>query len=302
MNKKPKFFDAFFLACFTILITYQPYLLHHEIIMMETGIHLPGIQALFHGATPYKDFLYFRGPLELYVPAFLMKLFGSNMIWLPVFYYVGTVVTLIFAVKLAFQLYRTRLVFYLMVPVFIARTFPRISFYYWGGMRYAFGILSLIFAVQSFRSKRSSWMFGAGIVSCLAFWTTIEAGACTVIAIAGALVLSFLLRAGDRSSIFTALKMYVLGFLIILVPIVVYMQIAGSFIPYIQTTHIVLTRSFKTFMNGPGLHPIGAVGFLQAMVPGAKFFQSMTPVYFYVIFFVYLVYRKRSSAFNGQVP
>ena len=300
MNKKPKFLDVFFLACFTIFITYQPYLLHHEIIMMETGIHLPGIHAFFHGATPYKDFLYFRGPLELYVLVFLMKIFGSNMIWLPIFYYVGTVLTLVFVLLLAFQLYRTRLVFYLMVPVFVARTFPRISFYYWGGMRYALGILSLIFAVQSFRSKRSSWMFGAGVVSCLAFWTTIEAGVCTVLAIGSALILSFFLRVNDRAVIVRALQMYILGFLIILAPVAFYMQITGSLVPYIQTTHVVLTKSFETFMNGPGLHPVGVVGFLQAMVPGAKFFQSMTPCYFYIILFVYFVYRKRNNTFNGQ--
>src|SRR3990167_1033823 len=180
MNKKPRLFDLFILVGFVGLVTFQPFLLHHEIIMMETGIHLPGISALFHGAIPYKDFLYFRGPLELYVPAFLMKLFGANMIWLPVFYYVGTVLTLLFVVCLAFQLYRTRFVFYLMVPVFVARTFPRIAFYYWGGMRYALGILSLVFAAQSFKTQKDSWMFWAGIISCMAFWTTIEAGICTI--------------------------------------------------------------------------------------------------------------------------
>ena len=191
MNKKAAIFDALILSLFVILITYQPFLLHHEIIMMETGIHLPGIYALFHGAIPYKDFLYFRGPLELYVPALLMKFFGDNMIWLPIFYYVGTILTLLFGALLAFQLYRTRLVFYLMVFVLVARTFPRISFYYWGGMRYALGMLSLVLAVQSFKSNRSSWMFGAGVASCLAFWATIEAGVCTLFAVGGMLALSF---------------------------------------------------------------------------------------------------------------
>ena len=71
-----------------------------------------------------------------------MNIFGDNMIWLPIFYYVGTILTLIFCVCLAFQLYRTRFIFYLMVPVFVAVTFPRIAFYYWGGLRYALGILS----------------------------------------------------------------------------------------------------------------------------------------------------------------
>ena len=165
MNKKATIFDAPALSFFVILVTYQPFLFHHEIIMMETGIHFPGIYALFHGAIPYRDFLYFRGPLELYVPALLMKFFGENMIWLPAFYYVGTILTLLLCVLLAFQLYRTRLALYLMVIVLAARTFPRISFYCWSGMRYALGMLALVLAVQSFKSNRSSWMFWAGVVS-----------------------------------------------------------------------------------------------------------------------------------------
>ena len=134
-SKSPTVIDLILLSLFIIFITAQPFFLHHEIIMMETGIHLPGIQALFRGAIPYKDFLYLRGPLELYMPAFLMKLFGENMILLPIFYYGGTILTLLLGILLAFQLYRTRVVLYLMTLVFVARTFPRISFYYWGGMR-----------------------------------------------------------------------------------------------------------------------------------------------------------------------
>ena len=290
MNRKPKLFDLLVLTCFAAFITYQPYLLHHEIIMMETGIHLPGIRALFHGAVPYRDFLYFRGPLELYVPAILMRLFGENMIWLPVFYYAGTVLTLIFAIVLAFQLYGTRFALYLMVPVFAARTFPRVSFYYWGGMRYALGMLALIFAVQGFRSVKRSWMLGAGAVSCLAFWTTIEAGVCTVFAVGGALILSWMFRVQERGQIANMLKVYLAGFLLVFLPVAAVMAFQGALAPYVQATDIVLTKSFKTFPNGPGLHPVGVMGFLRAMVPGDKFFQSMTPVYFYALLFGYFIY------------
>lgn len=301
MNAKATIFDALILFFFVVLITYQPFLLHHEIIMMETGIHLPGIYALFHGAIPYRDFLYFRGPLELYVPALVMKLFGDNMIWLPVFYYVGTVLTLLLGVLLASQLYRTRLVLYLMAFVLVARTFPRISFYYWGGMRYALGMLALVLAVQSFQSKRSFWMFWAGITSCLAFWTTIEAGVCTLFAIGGMLALSFMFRKDPRSSIVEQVRSYVLGFLFVFIPVVVYMWSMQSLFPYLETVHVVLTKSFKTFMNGPDIHPVGVMGFLSALLPASKFFKSMTPVYFYLVLVAYFFYRRRNRTFNAQV-
>ncbi len=301
MNKKATIFDALILSLFVILITYQPFLLHHEIIMMETGIHLPGIYALFHGAIPYKDFLYFRGPLELYVPAVLMKFFGTNMIWLPIFYYAGTVLTLLFCLLLALQLYRTRLALYLMTIVLIARTFPRISFYYWGGMRYALGMLSLVLAVQSFKSKRLPWMFGAGIVSCLAFWTTIEAGACCVLAIGGTLAFSFLFRKEERRFTAKLFQTYIFGFLSIFIPVVLYMWSTQSLAPYIETVYVVLTKSFKTFMNGPDIHPVGVTGFLSALLPTNKFFKSMTPVYFYLIFVGYLLYRRKNRTLNAEI-
>lgn len=301
MNNKPNYFDVLILSCFVVFITFQPYLFHHEIIMMESGIHLPGIQALLNGGVPYRDFLYLRGPLELYVPALFMIVFGPNMIWLPVFYYVGTILTMILVVVLAFQICRTKLVFYLAILVFTARTFPRIAFYYWGGMRYALGMLVLVLAVKSFTSRKASWMFGAGIISCLAFWTTVEAGIATIFAVGSTIVLLFFFKCEKREFAVKMLSGYVLGIMIIFIPAVLFMGASGALIPYMETTYIVLTKSFRTFRNGPGLHPVGVTGFLRALIPGSEFFKSMTPVYFYVIFFVYLAYRRKNKTFNSEV-
>ena len=176
MNKKPSLLDFVLLCAFVVFITFQPYYLHHEIIMMETGIHLPVINALFHGAVPYRDVFFLRGPLELYVPTIMMFFFGKNSMLLPTFFYIGTVLTLLAGVLLAQQLYRTRFIFYIMVAVFVARTFPRVSYYYWGGLRYFIGLASLYLAIQCFKKNRLSFMFAAGVCSALSFLTTIEAG------------------------------------------------------------------------------------------------------------------------------
>ncbi len=61
MNQKPKRRDMLFWTIFLFFITFQPYLFQHEIIMMETGIHLPGINAFLHGALPYRDFFIYAG-------------------------------------------------------------------------------------------------------------------------------------------------------------------------------------------------------------------------------------------------
>src|SRR3989338_1857741 len=162
--------------------------------MLETGIHLPCIQVLFEGKIFYKDFLYWRGPLELLVPYWMMNVFGKNMIWLPVFYYFFTVMTLCAGLMCAFLILRTRFIFYLFIPVLIARTFPRVSFYYWGGLRYAVGLLAVFCAIQYFRTKKYGWIYAAGSLCALSFWTTLEAGFSTVGSIVVTIFLSFFLK------------------------------------------------------------------------------------------------------------
>lgn len=301
MNQKPKFFDALILICFCVFITFQPYLFHHEIIMMETGIHLPAISAFFKGAVPYKDFFYLRGPLELYVPAFMMLLFGENMSVLPIFYYAGSVATLLAGILLARRIFRTRLVFYLMVLVLIGRTFPRVSFYYWGGMRYALGLFALYCAVRCFEGRRVLWMAAAGVVSCLGLLTTIETGVAVMIAVVAALVVSFLFGAMGRRFTKKLIFAYVAGVLAVLIPSAVYLAMAGALIPYLETTYTVLTRMTQTFVDAPGNHPESFVGFLRALIPGSPYFKFMTPVYCYAAFLGYLIRRKKRNAFNGEI-
>ena len=301
MNAKASIFDAIILSFFVVFITCQPFLLHHEIIMMETGIHLPGIYALFHGGVPYKDFFYLRGPLELYVPFFSMLLFGENMVVLPVFYYIGSVLTLLVCILLAYQIYRTRFIFYLMILVLIARTFPRISFYYWGGMRYALGLLSLFCAFQYFKKQRLSWIFAAGIVSCLGLLTTVETGVSAIVSIALALVLSFLFGIGERHFFRKALCMYFLGILLILIPYVVCLWATDSLIPYSQTNYIVLTKMMKIFVDAPGNYPGNFPGFLAALLPGSPYFKVMTPVFFYAAFGAYIFYQKKRNKLGPEI-
>ena len=75
----PRWSDALILIFFTVLITLHPYYLNDRINVFELGLYLPGINAIHHGLVPFRDFVHLRGPLELYVPAWLMGLFGMRM-------------------------------------------------------------------------------------------------------------------------------------------------------------------------------------------------------------------------------
>ena len=255
MNKSPNRFDLFLLSCFILFITFQPYYLHGEIIMMETGIHLPAINALFHGAVLYRDVFFLRGPLELYVPAFFMGLFGKNMAILPTFYYAGTIATLLIFLWIAHNLYRTRLILYLMIVVFVARTFPRVSFNYWGGMRYALGALALLCVLFFFQKEKRRWILGAGVVSALGFLTTIETGLASSTAIVAGLTFAGIFKIPLKTSLRQAFGIYVAGILLVVIPYLVYLFCTGSFIPYVESTWLVAAKRTKTLVDAHGNHP-----------------------------------------------
>src|SRR5271170_3708058 len=74
LHQSPTKLDLLLLSVFAVFITFNPYFLNREIDIFELGLYLPGINALFHGAVPYRDFFHLRGPLDLYIPALLMKM------------------------------------------------------------------------------------------------------------------------------------------------------------------------------------------------------------------------------------
>lgn len=270
--------------------------------MMETGIHLPAINALFHGGVAYRDFFFLRGPLELYVPAFFMLLFGKNMTVLPTFYYGGTVLTLLFCVFIAGHLYRTRLILYLMILVLVARTFPRVSYYYWGGLRYALGFLAVLCVVYYFKKQKPVWLFVGGIVSSMALLTAMESGICAMSAVIAALLFSLVLKIQSRHSVGQSLRMYLYGIMLILLLYGGYLIVTNSFVPFIQTTSIVLTRMTSTFIDAKGNHPEGIHQFILSLLPGNRYFKIMTPIYCYFFFVCFLIWRIRKKKIDNNLP
>ncbi len=291
--------DLIILSALTIFATLQPYYLHHEIIMMETGIHLPAINALFHGQVPYRDFFFLRGPLELYVPFWAMAFLGPNSAILPAFYYAGTVITFLLCVLIAGNLYRTRLILYLMIPVLIARTFPRISYYYWGGMRYAIGFLALWLGLLFFKTGRRRWIFLAGAASCLALLTSIESGACTVPAFAAAFVFAYFFKIQDRQTILKSAGIYLCGFFFVLLPYLGYLIATDALVPLLQSMFVVIRFNHVAYPGVPGVKPETILDFMTAFYPGSRYFKYMTPAFCFMFFAGYLVWQIKKKRANS---
>jgi len=237
----------------------------------------------------------------MYVPAIMMLFFGKNSMLLPTFFYIGTVLALLMGVLLVYQLYRTRFMFYVMVPVFIARTFPRVSYYYWGGLRYFIGLASLFLAIQGYKKKRLSYLFSAGVCSGLSFLTTLEAGVSAIVAILAGTTAAYCLKIFDKNFIGRSVKFYVGGLLLILIPYFFYLWVNGAFWAYWDFSIFIPLNMNTTLSDPRGTVPANAGEFLLALLPGSPFFKFMTPVYFYVVLFGYLVYRIKKYKLNWEI-
>ncbi len=294
--------DVLVLSFFAVMITFHPFYLHGELNFFELGIYLPGINALLDGAVPYRDFFHLRGPLELYVPAFFMSLLGENVAILTTYFYIGSVITLLIAIGIAQGIFRTRFILYLMVPVLIGRTFPRVAFTYWGGMRYALGLLAIFFAVYFFQRKKYRWIVYSGIVTTLAWLTSIEIGVCALAAISIACVMGWFFKVYNSHFIIRAIGMYVLGIAMIAVPYCVYLAKMRALGEYIESTWAVVTQLTKIFPDRLLENYPGTLGeILSAMLPWGNYFKLLTPAYCFLFLAVYTAIKIRRKAFDQRL-
>ena len=291
MASKFSRWDFCILSVLTVLLTWHPYYLHGKLNLFELGLYLPGIEAILQGQVPFRDFFYLRGPFELYVPAFLMHIFGTQVAVLETYFYVGTVLTLIVCIAIAKELYPSRGFLYVMALVLVVRTFPRVVFTFWGGLRYAWGVLSVFCLVRFLKSGHKGWMAAAGILSAIAFWTSFEIGVSAAIATAGVCVLA-LLTGNLPGRFWKSVFIYAAGFLVVFIPYVWYLAAHQALWPCVQTIAQIATTMTKNFPE-PGLAP-GLGAFLNAVFnPSNPNFRHMTTVYGYVFLVVYLFWKWR---------
>ena len=302
MPKRNTWIDIFILSIFTVLITFHPDYLRGELNLFELSLYLPGINAILHGQIPFRDFFHLRGPLELYMPAFMMTIFGKKIAVLSTYFYIGTVLGLIVCVLIAAQFYRSRWTLYVMAPVLIARTFPRIVFTFWGGMRFTWGVVALFFAIRFFKEEKKIWIFAAGMISALACLTSLEVGVASILGILAAITFAFLFNRLDRREAVKAGLLFAGGWLTFILPYCGYLAATHSLRPYIDDTWAVVVNMQKVIdMHLISVYPKNVPEFIAAMVnPHNKNFRQMTPIYLYIVLSIYLLRRIRNRILDWR--
>ena len=301
LHKAPTRLDLLLLSVFTVLITFNPYYLNREIDIFELGLYLPGINALLHGAVPYRDFFHLRGPLDLYIPAFLMEMTKPHIAVLCAYFYFGNILCLIFTILIACELLKTRYMFYLMAPAVIARTFPRVMFMIWGGMRYTFGLIAVWCLIKFIKNARPIWMLGAGLATSLGLLISVEIGIYAMAGITTALLAGRLLKILKPGSFIKALGTYFLGVGIVIIPWVLYAMAQHAFIPYVDDTLTVIFNMQKIIdPHAVSIYPHNFSEALAAILnPWSVNFRQMTPSYVYLAIAVYLYWRFKKRMFNS---
>ncbi len=297
---KPRHIDVIILSLFVVLATFQPFFLHGQINIFENGLYLPGIAAILNGEIPFRDFFHLRGPLELYMPAMLMKIFGMHIKYLAICFYVGTILCMLCAVFIAKEILKTRFLFYLFVPVFVARTFPRVVFTYWGGMRYAFGLLAVWLMIQFLKNEKRPWIFATGWVTAFALLTSIEVGVCVFSGVIATLMAMCVFKKYSFRPVLISAGVYLFAMMVILLPFIFYMHSQHALSAYVDSVYTVITRmQIVVNQHLVSVCPHNLMEALIAMVsPSHDNFRQMTPSYLYIFILAYLVYRLKKRIFS----
>ncbi|MDP2921146.1 MAG: hypothetical protein Q8O12_02075 [Candidatus Omnitrophota bacterium] len=277
--------DYIFLGAIIAIVTLQPYFMHGSINFYETGLYLPQINELFHGKALYRDMFILRGPLEMLMPMSMMAIFGKHIGVLNAYFYFGTVLTLIICAIFALKIFRTRGFVYLFALVLTARTFPWSCYNVWGGIRFGLGISAIMLAANFLNKKKGLWLFLAGAMSGLAFWTSFEIGAFSFISVISMICLYSYFESKDMRSILRYAPVYISGFFIASAPFIVYLFLNNAFVSYVDTVKIVLTRMTDVFNVSLDFDtPKNFKEFLMsAVMPFNHNFKYTLPFFFYIL-------------------
>ncbi len=279
-------------ALVALIGTLQLNCAHGLVDMWETAVYTPFINEVFHHKILYKDVMIFRGPLEIYLPALLMRLAGVHLATLYFWFYIGNALTIVVSVLMARELLRTRFFHYLLIPVIIAFCFSQYYFKMWGGFRYACGFTAVWCLLRFFSGERRGWLLGAGILSGLGLFFSIDMGLFPFLTVCAGL---FTYR--KEIPFWKNFLWYCAGCALIVVPFLVYLISSGGLPGYIQNI-LVVPRSGQTVYHFEIVFPEMPQSPLQvfrcALQPFTPEFLYFVPVVVYFFAGIYLL-RKRMS-------
>ncbi len=293
LKSPPRGRDVLVMSLFFVAITFYPYYLNNRINVFELGLYLPGINAILHGLVPYRDFFHLRGPLELYAPAWLMKVFGVHMATLCFYFFVGNVLCFIVMVMICRELLRTRFIFYTMLPAIIARAWPRVVFGIWGGMRYTFGLLAVYCLVRFIKGRHWAWALASGFLTALAGLVSFEMGVYAGLAAGAAAVVIWTRKTMTGGELGRGILAFAAALALGASPWLIYAGLNHALVPYFEAAWTIVSR-MQTVIDPHqvSIYPHNFSETLAMMLnPFSINFRQLSVAYLYIFLLGYLIMR-----------
>lgn len=264
-----------------IYIAYQHGILNGFIDHLESGKELASVNEIFRGKIPYKDIYILFGPLNTYLEAFSMILFGKSLAVLRGYFLFGNVVTLIIGYLIARAIIRNRLLACLTALILMAETYHPFWSTRWGGLRFGFGLLSILMAVMFFKKRKDIWILLSGMTVAISLMTTTDIGIYAFIAIAAALLCS---RENLKGAV-----IFGAGFGCVFALFLSYFLISGALVPYLNTIFIQATTHITAWQQ-----PRADLSLWQSMAPDkilSLSFKCNILILFYLFLALFLAWR-----------
>ena len=228
--------DYFIIPLFLILAVYDLNFVRGFIDYFEAGKELACVNELFRGKVLYRDIYSHFGPLNIYLEAWALLIFGKSLAVLRAYFYIGTISTLIIFYLISLKLCRSRVFAYASAFFLAVETFHPFWSSRWGGFRFTAGALAVLFAINFFQSGKGRWLLLSGLFSGVSFLITFDVGILSCVAVGSGLFLFVLIKHFNGEAIpLKSLALFVTGTLCVMVPFLVYFLSIGALFPYLNT-------------------------------------------------------------------
>lgn len=287
------FLDYIIIPSLIIFIVFQRNFMHGFIDYLEEGKELACINELFYGKIPHKDMFTLFGPLNVYLGAFSMLVFGKSLAALRGYFYFGNIITLVTGYFIGRRLCGFRFFAYAIAFALIVETFHPFWATRWGGLRFGFGLAAILCAINFFKEEKNLWAFLSGIFVAVTFLTTMDTGILSLVAISSALCfyVAFNFKKFKTFKL-KGITLFFVGILVILVPFVFYFVFKGAFLPYVN----MLTAIAKYHLR---LCAQGRINLWASLRPTQVFtfnFKYIFLILLYIYSIIYLIlsiFKKR---------
>ena len=219
-----------------VWLAYEPNFAHGFIDYFESGQYLSVINAIFHGKLPYKDLFVLFGPLHYWVPALAMLFFGKSIVVLRGFFLFGDVASLLVLYCLCRLFIRNRFFSTAAALLIVIEAHHPFWCTRWGGIRFAFGYLSLLSLTLFCKKKTARAMGWSGFFASVGSLFSQDVGLFSyATAFLFFILYAFWRRPEERTEKpLTLLRIYGVGCAVVLIPFMAWLVASSSLGAYVD--------------------------------------------------------------------